>query len=213
MAAAMEATQNPRSEARLAVIVLAAGLSRRMGATNKLLLPFAGQPLVRRVVSTLASLPFQSVFVVTGHEADAVEGALAGLPVRFVRNARYAQGQMTSVRAGLEALDASGPGPEGVLIALSDQPALTAEDLTRIAGAFFDLGRPPVLVPTHRGARGNPIVLARRSLEGILARDANFGCRQFVANNADLVTTIEMRDDHVVVDVDRPEDYARLSCS
>src|ERR1700761_3262483 len=97
----------------LSAVVLAAGLSRRMGAANKLLLPVGGQPLVRRVVSTIASLPFAEIVVVTGHQVDQVVIALAGLPVRVVHNTRYEEGQMTTVRAGLAAL---GPMSEGVMV-------------------------------------------------------------------------------------------------
>jgi molybdenum cofactor cytidylyltransferase len=68
-----------------------------------------------------------------------------------------------------------------------------------------------VLVPTYAGARGNPIVLARSSLDEILARGGNFGCKQFVAKNADLVDTLAMADDHVVVDMDTPEEYAAIA--
>ena len=201
----METPKNPPNEG-LSAVVLAAGLSRRMGAENKLLLPVRGEPLVRRVVSTIASFPFVEIVVVTGHDAPQVEHALAGLPVRFVHNAHYEEGQMTSVRAGLTALTRPA---SGVMVCLSDQPALTRDDLAILADAF-GRGEARVLVPTFGGARGNPIVLSRASLEEILARGGNFGCRQFVAKNADVVTTFEMPNDHVTVDVDRPEDYAKL---
>jgi molybdenum cofactor cytidylyltransferase len=192
----------------LSAIVLAAGLSRRMGPRNKLLLPVDGIPLVRRSVAVVLGHPFVEVVVVTGHEAPLVEAVLDRLAVRIVRNPRYEEGQMTSVRAGLEALSAS--AVRGVMVCLADQPALTTEDLGTLADAFLAKDACPVLVPTFGGARGNPIVLDRRSLESILSRRANFGCRQFVAKHADVVTTLEMPNDHVLTDVDRPEDYAAL---
>ena len=219
----------PGSDRPLSAIVLAAGLSRRMGPRNKLLLPVDGVPLVRRSVAVVLGHPFAEVVVVTGHEAPLVEAALDGLAVRTVRNPRYEEGQMTSVRAGLEALsaprtghiggDPRTPGPagatdatpeRGVMVCLADQPALTTEDLGLVAGAFLARVDCPVLVPTFRGTRGNPIVLGWRSLASILSRGGDFGCRQFVAKNADLVTTFEMPSDHVLTDVDRPEDYAAL---
>ena len=192
---------------RLSAVILAAGLSRRMGAANKLLLPFRGVPLLRCVAGMISALPFVEVIVATGHEAAAVEAALDGLRVRVVRNPDYEEGQMTTVRAGLAAL---GAASQGVMICLGDQPALTAADLELIAKAFLERAGIDVLVPIFRGARGNPIVLSRASLDAILARGGNFGCRQFVANNGDLVSTFEMPNDHVLVDVDRPEDYAAL---
>ncbi len=112
---------------------------------------------------------------------------------------------MTSVRAGLSAL--SEPSA-GVMVCLADQPSLAAADVTAIAEAF--LARPDcaVLVPTFRGERGNPIVLASATLADILARGGNFGCKQFVSKNADLVTPFPMSDGHVLADLDRPEDYS-----
>jgi molybdenum cofactor cytidylyltransferase len=97
------------------------------------------------------------------------------------------------------------------MMCLSDQPRLTTDDVGAIADAF--LARPGcrVLVPTYAGARGNPVVLARPSLDEILARGGNFGCKQFVAMNSDLVETLPMADDHVVVDMDTPEAYAAIA--
>jgi molybdenum cofactor cytidylyltransferase len=194
----------PASDDALSAVVLAAGLSRRMGDVNKLLLAVDGVTLVRRAVSAVLSRPFAEVVVVTGHEASSVEAALDGLDVRLVYNAAYEQGQTTSVRAGLAALSAPA---RGVMVCLADQPWLTAEDLRVLGGAFLDRPDCAVLVPTYLGARGNPLVLARRSLIDILARGGNFGCRQFVARNSDLVTNFEMPNDHVLADIDRPEDY------
>jgi molybdenum cofactor cytidylyltransferase len=115
---------------------------------------------------------------------------------------------MTSVRTGLSALELDS---DGVMVCLSDQPALTRDDFALLAGAFAAKAHPRVLVPTFDGVRGNPIVLARATLEDILARGGNFGCQQFVAKNADIVATFEMPNDHVLVDIDRPEDYAAYS--
>lgn len=206
----MEPRSPPSETPRLSAIVLGAGLSRRMGRANKLLLPLGRTLLVRRVVATIASLPFAEIVVATGHDADRVEAALAGLPVRLVHNPRYEEGQMTTVHAALSALSAASAQSVGVMVCLGDQPTLTSADLEVVARAFLaDPSR--VLVPTFGGVRGNPIVLPRASLAEIEARGANFGCRQFVAKNADLVRTFEMPDDHVLVDVDRPEDYVALS--
>lgn len=196
----------PPSDA-LSAIVLAAGLSRRMEGPNKLLLPLAGMPLVRRTVDALVRHPFAEVVVVTGHDAANVEEAVRGASVRIVRNPTYEEGQMTSVRAGLAAL--SEPSV-GVVVALGDQPLLTPEDLATLAAAFLARPECQVLVPTFQGARGNPIVLSRANVATILSRSGNFGCRQFVEKNQDLVTTFEMPNDHILRDVDRPEDYAAL---
>jgi molybdenum cofactor cytidylyltransferase len=201
------ANQASPTEHGLSAVVLAAGLSRRMGGENKLLHSVGGVPLVVRSVSIIRGYPFVEVVVVTGHESAKVEEALAPLPVRFAFNPRYEEGQMTSVRTGLDAL--SKPA-HGVMVCLSDQPLLDVDDVAAIAQAFLERPGCAVLVPTFEGVRGNPIVLARESMREVLARDANFGCKQFVSQNRDLVTTFAMSNGHILFDLDRPEDFSAL---
>ena len=88
-------------------LVLAAGLSRRAGADNKLLWGLDGKSLVERVVRAALESSVGSVHVVTGHEADAVREALSGLPVTFVHCADYEEGMGRSLAAGVASL------PEG----------------------------------------------------------------------------------------------------
>jgi len=205
----MEKLASP-SERSLSAIVLAAGLSRRMAGRNKLLLPVGDVPLIFRSVATLLEVAFAEVVVVTGHESAKIEAALGSLRVHFVHNAHYEEGQMTSVRAGLQALSEA---TRAVMVCLADQPLLTSGDVTAIAEAFFDRPGCSVLVPTFEGVRGNPIVLARERIDEILARGGNFGCKHFISQNAALVTTAPMPSNRVLVDVDRPEDYATLLAS
>ena len=192
---------------RVSAILLAAGESRRMGGVNKLLLPIDGVTLVRRTAETLLASGIEEVVAVLGFEAEQVERALSGLPLRFVMNDAFREGQETSVRAGLSAIE---PGTDGVMICLGDQPALNPGDIREIERAFIERKRGSVLVPMYRGTRGNPIVLDRNGLDQILARGGKFGCRQLTTHHADLVEPYEMSNDHVLKDIDRPEDYAAI---
>src|SRR5947207_11070970 len=89
--------------ARIAAIVLAAGMSRRMGSI-KSLLPFDEKPLIARVVETLLSLDrLRPICVVTGHASDAIETALAEYELHFVHNPQHLSGGMiSSVKTGVE---------------------------------------------------------------------------------------------------------------
>src|SRR5262245_29822325 len=103
----------------IAAVVLAAGLSRRMGRP-KLLLPVeGGKSLLQLAVERVLASGLTDVVVVVGGEARAMEAALAGLPVRIIVNPHHAEGQSTSIVAGLDALRAD---TEAVVVALGDQP-------------------------------------------------------------------------------------------
>jgi len=189
----------------VSAILLAAGESRRMGAVNKLTLPIDGQPLLRHSAQTLLASRLREVAVVLGHEADQAAPLLEDLDVTLVHNERYAEGQMSSVHRGLEALaDAC----EGVMICLADQPLLTPGDVDALIEAFGRREQGSILVPTYRGRRGNPIVLAYAHRDEILGSGRNLGCKRLIERNPELVTTLEMETDHVVFDLDTPEDYA-----
>ena len=90
--------------------MLAAGRSTRMGGPNKLVAEIGGKPLVRIAAEQALASRAKPVIVVTGHQRERVEAALAGLPVRLVHNPDFAQGLGTSVRAGIAAVPASEDG-------------------------------------------------------------------------------------------------------
>ena len=190
----------------VSAILLAAGESRRMGQHNKLTLSVNGIPLLERTVRILLQARLREVVVVVGHEQHSVRRMLAGLPVSIVSNDRYQEGQMTSVYCGMQALQQP---CDGVMVCLSDQPLLEPRDINLLVDSF--LSKPTaVLVPTYQGQRGNPIILASQHRADILNGERNLGCKRFIEKNPDLVTTLEFDNDHVVFDLDTPEDYARL---
>jgi molybdenum cofactor cytidylyltransferase len=197
---------NQGSATGLSAVLLAAGESRRMGDTNKLTLPVAGQALLRRTAETLSSCGLVELVVVVGYQQDIARELLRGLPLRIIYNADFRDGQMTSVSAGLAALEQS---CRGVMICLSDQVLLDAEDIGYIRRGF-DSCPTSIMVPVHQGQRGNPVVLDYSHREAILADPKNLGCRRLIDNNPELVTALEMPNDHVLVDVDTPEAYAAV---
>jgi len=188
----------------VAAIVLAAGLSRRMGPRNKLLLPDEnGQPMVARVVDAVLASAARPVLVVLGHQAEAVEQALAGRTVRCVHAAGYARGLSASLKAGLAALPESAPG---AMICLGDMPLVTAPMLDQLLAAFDpDEGR-RIVVPTHAGQRGNPVIWDRSLFPEILASvRGDSGARFVLERHADEIVEVEMADDSVLRDFDTPE--------
>ncbi len=192
---------------RMAAVVLAAGSSRRMGGRHKLLLDVGGLPMIRRTVDNVLAFGPTETVVVTGHRADEVEAALAGLPIAIVRNPNHAEGQPTSVVAGVRALTRA---CDAVMIVLGDQPQVTAADFSALADAYRDLTDSAILVPHHKGARGNPVVFAARYIPSVIAGSVNVGCRRLIETHGDDVAKVEMASDAFVRDCDTPEDYAAL---
>lgn len=199
--------ENGKPTGRVSALLLAAGESRRMGERNKLLLPVEGRPLVRRSLEVLCAAQLKEIVVVLGHECEAVHEALADLPASFIVNRAYREGQMSSVHRGMQALDLD---CEGIMVCLSDQPRLTAGDVDALIDAFRSRASGAILVPLHRGRRGNPIVLDAAHRQSILDGKRNLGCKRLIERNPELVTTLEVDNDHYSSDIDTPADYAAL---
>ena len=192
---------------RFSAVVLAAGLSSRMEGRHKLLLPVGGEPAVRRVVRTLVAAQPQEVVVVTGFNGRAVVEALADLDVRFQSNARYKEGQMTSVAAGVAARQEP---CDAVMICLADQVLLEAADYRDLVDAYAAMPHGSILVPMFEGARGNPVLFASSYCPEVVGGRVNPGCRKLIAEHGDEVFLYEAGHDRYCVDMDTPADYQNI---
>lgn len=200
----------PAAQARpkIAALVLAAGLSRRMGR-NKLIEPVQGVPMVARAVDAALASQADPIVVVTGHQEDAVRAALGRKrKVMLVHNPDHAQGLSTSLQRGLAALPAE---CEGVLICLGDMPRVRAQHLDRLIEAFNPTEGRAICVPTFAGKRGNPALFARRYFAEMAGIAGDVGARHLIGEHAEAVADIEMGDDGILLDVDSPEALAALT--
>ena len=157
---------------------------------------------MRRAVEAALASRARPVLVVTGHQAEAVRAALAGLDVVFVPNPDYALGLSTSLKAGLEALpDAA----DGALVLLGDMPRIVGTHLDRLIAAFAAERGAAIIVPLHDGRRGNPVLWPRAYFAEMLQLDGDAGAGRLIAAHADRVRGIELGTDAIFADVDTPE--------
>jgi molybdenum cofactor cytidylyltransferase len=184
---------------RVTALVLAAGLSSRMGA-NKLLAGFHGEPLVAATVKRLQSSGVDEVVVVLGRDAGAVAAVLpAG--ARPVVNADFAQGISTSIRRGVQAAAAS----DAVIIALGDMPLVSVQTVGRMIAAFNPTEHRSIIVPTFNGQFGNPVLWGREHFARLLALSGDKGARSLIGDLKSEAVEIAVDDPGVLMDADTPE--------
>ena len=188
----------------IAGVVLAAGLSRRMGRP-KLLLDWGGSPVIRGAVEQVRAAGVGQLVVVVGFESADVRGALSGFPVQFVQNPDPAAGQGSSIACGVSAL---GPEVRAALIALGDQPALPAEVIPRLLETYDRTGK-AIVAPVYRGVQGNPVLFASGVFAELRGLTGDRGARGVVERDAARVALVPF-DLPMPPDLDTPEEYARL---
>jgi len=200
-----EGTQIQRAPV-IAAVVLAAGQSTRMGA-NKLLADFRGRPMIRATVESLLKSAARPVLVVTGHQADEVREALAGLDIVTVDNPDYAQGLSTSLRAGIAALP---PDVAGAAVCLGDMPLIEPSIVNRLIAAFNPAEGRVICAPVHDGRIGNPILWGREFFAEMKSLTGDRGARSLLEAHADQVVEIPVASDSVLTDIDTPDVLERL---
>ena len=197
-----EPPDSAHSALAIAALVLGAGRSSRMGGPNKLLAEINGKPLIRIVTEQALASHARPVFVVTGHQRDRVEAALAGLPVRFVNNPHFADGLGTSLKAGIAALPAD---VDGAIVCLGDMPQVDAALIDRLTAAIDPDKGALVAVPVIDGKRGNPVVWSRRFFSDLMAVEGDIGARYLIARHAEAVVEVPVEGTAALTDVDTPE--------
>lgn len=190
---------------RVIGVLLAGGTSSRFGEANKLLADLDGEPLVRHAASTLLGADLDGVVAVLGHEADAVQTALAGLGLRVVRNSDYDGGLSTSVARGVTA--ARDGDADAAVFLPGDMPRVDPSTVGALIDAYR-AGLGTALAAACDGRRGNPVLFDRRHFEALLAVEGDVGGRPVLVEGGG-GALVETGDTGVLVDVDTTDDLQR----
>jgi molybdenum cofactor cytidylyltransferase len=193
--------ERPAELPRIGAVVLAAGMSSRMGS-HKLLEEIGGKPMVRRAVDAALASAAAPVLVVTGNRAAEVRAALAGLKVQFVDNPDFSKGLSASLKCGISTLP---DDCDGALVLLADMPDVQAPLIDKLIAAFDPAEERAICVATRHGRRGNPVLWARRFFPEIAGLEGDVGAKALMVAYDELVCEVEAADDSPLLDIDTPE--------
>ncbi len=188
----------------VAAVVLAGGMSTRMG-DMKVLLPWEDErTIIEHIVHQLFLARVDHVTVVVGHRGDEVEEVLQEMDVEVVHNPLYETGEMlSSLKAALEAM------PDYVsaaMVVLGDQPRLQPRTVHRLQAAYA-AGQGRIVAPSYQMRRGHPILIDRSYWKDILDLPYEAAPRDVIEANADEIAYVTVDNDSVLRDVDTPEAY------
>lgn len=186
----------------IAAVILAAGLSRRMG-NLKQLLPWKNSTILGSTIDLYTKSAVDKTIVVVGYCAEKIIDALKDKPVEWVVNKEYESGMASSLRAGIKALKAE---DLACLIGLGDTPLLRPETIASIVKTHQILEK-KIIVPFYRGKKGHPILLSSIFYPELLEVKGDVGARTVVQAHQNEVYRLDVEDIGVIIDLDTPESY------
>jgi len=190
-------------------IVLAAGRSSRMGRAKAALPAGDGHTFLTRIVRTFLDAGVDDVIVVVGHDAALIAQSFSGsgLPARFVVNREYDRGQLSSLLAGLHAIDR--PGVSAVLVTLVDVPLVSAATVRAVIDSYR-VTHAPIVRPTSGNRHGHPLLIDRSVFTALRHADPAAGAKPIVRAHATPAGDIPIDDEGAFTDIDTDEEYQRL---
>lgn len=207
-------------------IVLAAGLSRRMGEVNKLLLPFGEKTVLETTLDNILSSNIEVVLIVIGHEAPQVKKVLddylrrnTGFRRKFfiVENPDFEKGMTTSIQAGIKASKRLSPptlnsqfSTLNYMICLSDMPLISSDEYSFLKNQFEEIlkkDEKAIVQPIFKEKRGNPTIFSSFYENDILNLIDTEGCKPIVQSHKNHVYLVEMPTHSILKDIDNNQDY------
>lgn len=197
-----------RNNSRVGAVILAAGMSLRMGEAKQLL-QLGGKTLLDHTLENVRGAGVDEIVLVLGFAAEEIArtfsaGATGGLKVAI--NPAYRDGMASSLRAGLAALS---PEIQGALIVLADQPFVRSSTLHRIIEQYRQ-SKAGIVIPVYKGSRGNPVLLDRSVFPEAIALSGDVGCRAIFDSHLEAIIKVPVQDPGILLDIDSREDLKRM---
>jgi len=193
----------------VSIVILAAGSSQRMGAKNKLLLPFKGKALFLHAVDACLDSAANECILVSGHESAAITKSLDNRKLNIIHNPNFQTGMTGSIQIGIRNCS---PNSTAYLICLSDMPFVTANDINQLIRHFSrfrsEQSKPSIIMAKCAGNKSHPILFSAEFKTEILNHENPNGCKEVIQKNEKHVQYCSFSHDFSV-DIDDEESYLK----
>jgi CTP:molybdopterin cytidylyltransferase MocA len=189
----------------LAAVILSGGESRRMGAP-KALIPYRGKTFIEHLIEVTRHARVGITRIVVGAHADEIREHLGSHTAEIVMNADWENGQLSSIQTGVRDLPQG--VTDGMILCPVDHPMVSAGLVTRLIEEF-DRSAKAIVLPTHHGRRGHPVIFRERLYPELLAASAEIGARQVVWAHDDELREVATDEEGVVLNINDPATLER----
>ena len=194
------------NQAKVGLILLAAGESRRMG-TPKQLLNYKGCSLILHATREAVASRCHPIIVVLGAYSDRIKPQIANLPVYFCQNYHWQQGMSTSISVGIQTITAIEPELNAVIIALGDQPLINTHIYNSLIENYLQ-SEQKAIASTYADTLGVPAIFAQTLFPNLLRMKNKGGAKQLLQKYSDRRFNLNVPE--AAIDIDTPDDYQQL---
>ncbi|MDF5721192.1 MAG: nucleotidyltransferase family protein [Rhizonema sp. PD37] len=199
-------TQQTEEKPSIAIMILAAGASTRMGKPKQLLL-YQGRTLVQYITEVAIASVCEPVLVVLGAYAQQIRPLLNQLPITVVENLHWACGMSTSINSGILLLNSLPQKIEAVVIVLCDQPFLSSQIINQLVNAYY-LTKKPIIACQYADTIGVPALFSQVFFSELATLKQSSGAKKVINNNLNQVFSVPFPQGNI--DIDTPNDYEQL---
>ncbi|EIE52234.1 molybdopterin molybdochelatase [Salipiger aestuarii] len=190
----------------IAILIPAAGASRRMRGTDKLLIDVGGKPLLRRQAEAALAAANHVCVAIPGHDHPRA-ATLAGLPVQVVEVPDAALGMSSSFRRGVVLMP---NGLEAIMVLPADMPDIDADDLRAVIDGYRRSPRPVLVQATAEdGSPGHPVLFPSDCFPALVALTGDHGAKGVLTANTHRLRQVALPGQRALTDLDTPEAWAR----
>lgn len=194
-----------KEKLRITAIILAAGLSTRMGSP-KMLLDWQGSTVLETVLKTVTESPIDDVILVYGAWKNEILKIIGKFSIQPVYNPDFSNGSMlVSLQTGLSHIHEPS---DGFMVILGDQPMLSKTVIEKVILDFRSTGKMLVL-PSFNYRRGHPWLINISLKNEILGIEEPRNLRDFLKNHETEIFYSVVDDPTILADLDTPEDYQK----
>jgi len=194
------------TESNIAIIILAAGASTRMGSPKQLL-SYQGESLVNHTIKNAIASVCNPIIVVLGANAENIRSEISEPSVRIVENPDWHLGMSSSIRCGIISLANCYPTIDAVVITVCDQPFLSAEIINHLVATYHST-RKPIIACEYADTLGVPVLFSQIFFSELAILSEDVGAKKLIKNHYHEVFSIPFP--LGAIDIDTPEDYQQI---
>ena len=187
----------------LSGLILAAGNSKRMGSSNKLLKKIDDLPMINHTVNAAIKSNLNDLFIITGYESVKVKNTLNSFKVNIIKNINWEEGMGSSISIGVQTIKNFS---DGLMIILGDMPFIESSIINDLIKNFR---KDKIIVPTRKGKKGHPILFPLNFFKDLEGLKGNRGARKFIENNESKILNMEVSSNSIFYDIDTKEDLLK----